>query len=124
MPLDATDDVPVPADILDLLEPDHAAAGADIAYETYARTPVPRHARQLSGGTPPRPHCSRDPGLGTWEDATVSINDRGRIARDAAGRPARIAVAADGPRVTDAVLAGLRRGAARPEPFAVAGTCQ
>ena len=121
VPLDATDDVPVPADILDLLEPDHAAAGADIAYETYARTPflaTPGNFWWDSAATA----LLADPGLGTWEDATVSINDRGRIARDAAGRPVRIAVAADGPRVTDAVLAGLRRGAPRPEPFAVAGT--
>ena len=37
--LDATNDVPVPADIVDQLAADHAAAGADIAYEMYARTP-------------------------------------------------------------------------------------
>ena len=121
VPLDATDDVPVPADILDRLETDHAAAGADIAYETYARTPylaTPGNFWWDSAATA----LLAEPGLGTWEDATVSISDRGRIARDPAGRPARIAVAADGPRVTDAVLAGLRRGGPRPEPFAVAGT--
>ena len=121
VPLDATDDVPVPADILALLEPDHAAAGADIAYETYARTPylaTPGNFWWDSAATA----LLADPALGTWEDAAVSITDRGRIARDAAGRPVRIAVAADGSRVTDAVLAGLRRGAPRPEPFATAGT--
>ncbi len=121
VPLDATDDVPVPSDILDQLEADHASAGADIAYETYARTPylaTPGNYWWDSAAVA----LLADPGLGTWEDATVSISDRGRIARDAGARPVRIAVAADGPRVTDAVLAGLRRGAPRPQPFAVAGT--
>ena len=121
VPLDATDDVPVPSDILARLEADHAAAGADIAYETYTRTPYlwsPGNYWWDSAAAA----LLTDPDLGTWEDTAVSINDRGRIARDDAGRPARIAVAADGPRVTDAVLAGLRRGAARPEPFAVPGS--
>ena len=39
VPLDATDDVPVPADLLAWLEEDHAAAGADIAYELLLRFP-------------------------------------------------------------------------------------
>ena len=121
VPLDATDDVPVPADILTRLETDHAAAGADIAYETYARTPYLSSPGNYWWDSAAAALLT-DPGLGTWEDATVGINDRGRIARDAAGRPARIAVAADGPRVTDAVLAGLRRGAARPDPFTVLGS--
>ena len=121
VPLDATDDVPVPADILTRLETDHAAAGADIAYETYARTPYLSSPGNYWWDSAAAVLLT-DPGLGTWEDATVGINDRGRIARDAAGRPARIAVAADGPRVTDAVLAGLRRGAARPDPFTVLGS--
>jgi inosine-uridine nucleoside N-ribohydrolase len=121
VPLDATDDVPVPTDILSILETDHAAAGADIAYETYARTPylaTPGNYWWDSAAAA----LLTDPGLGTWEDAAISVNDRGRISRDPAGRPARIAVAADGPLVTDAVLAGLRRGAARPEPFTVLGS--
>ena len=121
VPLDATDDVPVPTDILVRLEGDHAAAGADIAYETYARTPflaAPGNYWWDSAAAV----LLTNPDLGTWQDATVGVSDRGRIARDDAGRPARIAIAADGPRVTDAVIAGLRRGAARPDPFTVAGT--
>ena len=121
VPLDATDDVPVPADILTRLETDHDAAGADIAYETYARTPFLSSPGNYWWDSAAAVLLT-DPGLGTWEDTTVSINDRGRIDRDAAGRAARIAVAADGSRVTDAVLTGLRRGAARPEPFTVLGS--
>ena len=39
VPLDATNDVATPADIVQILDADHAAAGADIAFETYARSP-------------------------------------------------------------------------------------
>ena len=39
VPLDATDDVPVPLDLDDQLEPDHAAAGADLTYELLVRAP-------------------------------------------------------------------------------------
>ena len=121
VPLDATDDVPTPSDIVDRLAADHASAGADITYETYARTPYLASEGNFWWDSA-AVTLFTDPGLGTWQDATVAINERGRITRDAAGRPVRIAVAADGPRVTDAVLAGLRRGAQRPDPFAVAGT--
>ncbi len=39
VPLDATNDVPVPADIATRLATDHDAAGADFAYELYLRNP-------------------------------------------------------------------------------------
>ena len=39
VPLDATDDVPVPPDLLERLEEDHAAAGANLAYELLVRFP-------------------------------------------------------------------------------------
>jgi inosine-uridine nucleoside N-ribohydrolase len=121
VPLDATDDVPVPTDILAMLEGDHAAAGADIAYETYARTPYLAEPGNYWWDSAAAALLT-EPGLGTWEDATVSINGAGRISRDDAGRPVRLAVAADGPRVTEAVLAGLRRGAARPVPVTALGS--
>ncbi|HEY3335876.1 MAG TPA: nucleoside hydrolase [Candidatus Limnocylindrales bacterium] len=121
VPLDATDDVPVPPDIVARLETDHAAAGADIAYETYVRTPYLATEGNYWWDSAAAALFS-DPGLGTWQDATISISQQGRISRDAGGRPARLAVAADGSRVTEAVLAGLRRGDPRPEPFAVAGS--
>ena len=39
VPLDATNDAPVPAGLVDKLAADHAAAGADLVYEMYARNP-------------------------------------------------------------------------------------
>jgi pyrimidine-specific ribonucleoside hydrolase len=58
VPLDATNDVATPADIVAVLDADHAAAGADIAFETTsaART-SPRLA--TTGGTRRRPWRSR-----------------------------------------------------------------
>ena len=40
VPLDATDDVPVPTDLADRLATDHAAAGADLTYELLVRAPA------------------------------------------------------------------------------------
>ena len=120
VPLDATNDASVPRDILGILADGHAAAGADIAYETYARRPY------LSGEgnywwDATAAMLLVQPDLGTWEDMTVAVNTAGpaagRIARDAAGRPVKAAMAANGDLVRDAILAGLRRGAPRPEPF-------
>jgi hypothetical protein len=121
VPLDATDDVPVPSDIVAQLGADHDAAGADITYETYARSPY-LAAEGNFWWDSAAAVLFTDPALGTWQDAKVTLSDRGRFARDEAGRPVRIAAAAAGPEVTTAVLAGLRRGAQRPDPFAVAGT--
>ena len=108
VPLDATDDVPVPADIVDRLATDHAAAGADITYETYARTPVPRDRRATTGGTPPRPRCS-----------PTRASGRGRTRRSpstsAAGSPATLP-AARPDRRRRRRAAGHRRGARRPPP--------
>ena len=50
MPLDATDDVPVPADLADRLTTDHQAAGADLVYELLVRNPErlrPDYGQQL-----------------------------------------------------------------------------
>jgi inosine-uridine nucleoside N-ribohydrolase len=120
VPLDATDDVPVPADVLTRLEADHAAAGADIAFETYARNPYLATAGNYWWDATAAVALTA-PGLLTWEDTSLSINDQGRIARDPAGRPARIATAADPVATQEAILAGLRRGASRPVPFASPG---
>ena len=110
---------------LDHLAEDHAAAGADIAYETYARSPYlfgegnywwDATAVALLGQR----------GHGTWDQLDVSVTPdgsaAGRIDRDPAGRPVTVAMAANGDLVRDAILAGLRRGAPRPEPFTTAGT--
>ena len=56
--LDATNDVPVPTDIVEQLESDHAAAGADIVYEMYVEDAVPRQQRAARTGTRWRPRRS------------------------------------------------------------------
>jgi inosine-uridine nucleoside N-ribohydrolase len=121
VPLDATNDVPVPADIAGRLGEDHAAAGADIAYETYARTPYLATPGNFWWDSTAAVALI-DPGLLTWEDAAVTISQRGRISRDASGRPVRVATGADAARTQEAVLAGLRRGAGRVPPFVTTGT--
>jgi purine nucleosidase len=125
VPLDATNDVATPPDIVRILDADHAAAGADIAFETYVRNPY-----LAEGGNywwdATAAVSLEDPSLLTWEDLHVTVTANGtaagRINRDVAGRPVRAAMGADGDRVRAAVLDGLRRGAPRPEPFAPTGT--
>lgn len=121
VPLDATDDVPVPPDLLERFEQDHAAAGADLAYELLVRFP---ERLSLPGGQlwdELAALAVSDPDLVTWADATVSTTAAGRIDRDPAGRPIRFASRADRPAVEAALLAGLRRGAPRTDPFAIRG---
>ena len=88
--LDATNDVPVPADIVDQLSADHGAAGADIAYEMYVRTPF-----LADGGNsywdPLAAVTLTDPSVAGWEDMTVAMEPTGpgagRLSRDPGGRP-------------------------------------
>lgn len=121
VPLDATQDVPVPADITTRLREDHSAAGADIALESYVRTPF-----LASTGTfwwdVAAALALTDPTLMTWEDSTIAISDRGRISRDPAGRAVRFATGADTERAQQAIIAGLRRGPGRRVPFETTGT--
>ena len=125
VPLDATDDVPVPADIAELLAADHAAAGSDIAYELELRFPI----RARSPGTQFWDELAavtiEDPTLATWQTAAVIVTlddaPAGRILRAPEGRQITYAAAADPERSIGAILAGLRRGAPRPDPFQPAG---
>lgn len=122
VPLDATDDVPVPTDLADRLEADHAAGGADLMYELLVRNPSRLRAdegQQLWDELAALALTAPD--LVTWRDATLAVGDGARLTQDDAGRAARIAVAADAPAVEEALLAGLRRGAARETPFQLAG---
>ena len=80
VPLDATDDVPVPLDLDDQLEADHAAAGADLTYELLVRSP----GRMT------------DPGQQLWDELAGPCGQRagsrdvaGRDADDRTRRPAR-----------------------------------
>jgi inosine-uridine nucleoside N-ribohydrolase len=121
--LDATDDVPVPADIESILGEDATAAGADIAHEIYLRNPF------LVEGTSFWDTLAAvlllDPSIATWEDVPVRVvtagPGAGRTARDPGGRVVRAAMTADRARFMDAFLAGLRTGAPRPERPPVAG---
>ncbi len=122
VPLDATDDVPVPADLPERLATDHAAAGADLMYELLLRNPSRLNAgegQQLWDELAAL--AVSDAGLVTWRDATVTVEDRGRLSKDPAGRPIRYAEAADRPAVEAALLAALRRGGPRATPFQLAG---
>ena len=125
--LDATDDVPVPADIVDQLAADHAAAGADIAYEMYARTPF------LAGSgnsywDPLAAITLTDPSVAGWEDVALTMQpsgrDAGRLVRDPSGRPARVAMSADPDAFMPAFLGALRTGAPRAHPFTIAGSME
>jgi inosine-uridine nucleoside N-ribohydrolase len=123
VPLDATNDVPVPPDFVAILESDHAAAGADIAFEMFAKTPALTF--ETSFWDTLAAMALVDPTLVEWEDMTVSIESRGpsagKIARAVAGRPIRAAMSADADAFMAALLAALRRGDPRPEPFTVVG---
>jgi hypothetical protein len=125
VPLDATDDVPVPADLAERLASDHAAAGADLAYELLLRNPSRLNAaegQQLWDELAALAVSA--PNLVTWKEATVSAGDGGRLTVDPAGRPVRYASAADRPAVEAALLAALRRGGPRTTPFELAGRIQ
>jgi hypothetical protein len=125
--LDATDDVPVPADIVEQLAADHGAAGADIAYEMYARTPF------LSDGSssywdPLTAVTLTDPSIATWQDMPVTMQPTGpaagRLSRDPAGRPVRVAMSADRAAFMTTFLGRLRAGDQRAHPFDVTGSLE
>lgn len=123
VPLDATEDVPVPADLPERLVPDRASAGADLLYELLLRHPARLLADQgqqlwdeLAALTVSRPD------LVTWEQADLSVGANGRLIGDGAGRPVRFAASADRALTESALLEGLRRGGPRATPFELGGT--
>ena len=86
--LDATNDVPVPPDIVDQLAADHAAAGADIAYEMYARTPFLADSGN-SYWDPLAAASLTDPSIAGWEDVTVGMEPTGTGRGPPVPRPGR-----------------------------------
>lgn len=117
VPLDATDDVPVPADLPDRLAADHAAAGADLVHELLVRNPARMDSgegQQLWDELAALALSRQD--LVSWSDADLVVGERGRLTPDAAGRPVRFATSADRPAVEAALLEALRRGAPRATP--------
>lgn len=122
VPLDATDDVPVPADLVARLESDHASAGADLVRELLIRNPIRLLADQ---GQQLWDELAAlvltDPDLATWTESALTVAEDGRLVQDEAGRPARFADGADRPAVETALLAALRQGRPRATPFQLAG---
>jgi inosine-uridine nucleoside N-ribohydrolase len=125
VPLDATDDVPVPVDLAHRLADDHQAGGADLMYESLIRNPGRMRAEdgqqlwdELAALT------FSDPDLAAWEDAAVIAEVDGRLTRDEAGRIVRFAASADRAAVETALLTALRRGEPRATPFRLAGSLE
>jgi inosine-uridine nucleoside N-ribohydrolase len=122
VPLDATDDVAVPADLAERLETDHAAGGADLVRELLIRNPG-----RLQGGQGQQlwdelgALTLTDPDLAQWSESGLTVDAAGRLTEDEAGRPARFASSADRPGVETALLEALRRGGPRATPFQFAG---
>jgi inosine-uridine nucleoside N-ribohydrolase len=122
VPLDATDDVAVPADLADRLETDHAAAGADLVRELLIRNP-----ERLQGGQGQQlwdelaALSFTDPDLAQWSESGLTVDAEGRLTENEAGRPARFAASAERPAVESALLEALRRGGPRSTPFQFAG---
>jgi inosine-uridine nucleoside N-ribohydrolase len=121
VPLDATNDVPVPRDLADRLAEDHQAAGADLMYELLQRVPtrITGEGQQLWDELAAL--ALVDPDLATWEDANLLADNTGRLTRHEAGRPVRVATAADPAAVEASFLEALRVGPARATPFTLAG---
>ena len=115
VPLDATNAVPVPADIAAILGEDHVAAGADIAWQIYTQSPWLTEGASFWDTLAAL--ALVDPTLVTWEDLTADITidgpSSGDFVRAASGRPIRAAMDADSDRFMEAFLAALRRGEPR-----------
>jgi inosine-uridine nucleoside N-ribohydrolase len=123
VPLDATDDVPIPTDLADRLAQDHDAAGADLLYELLIRHPARLRAdegQQLWDELAALALDGAD--LVAWDDAMLAVGDDGRLVADETGRPVRYATSADRPAVEAALLEALRRGGPRVTPFKQAGS--
>ena len=123
VPLDATDDVPVPSDLATRLESDHEAGGADLVYELLVRYPDrvrPDFGQQLWDELAALTLTAPD--LVEWEDTTVTVGPDGRFVEDEAGKALRFAASADRSAVETALLDALRRGEPRATPFSVVGS--
>ena len=120
--LDATNDVPLTADIVSVLEADHAAAPADIVFELYARNGYLVNGDQYLWD-PLAAVALLHPEVVTVRDATVRVVegdglDGGRLLEDTGGASLRTATGADSAAFQELFLAALRRGDPRPDPFA------
>lgn len=124
VPLDATGQLPLTPSFLDALAGDHAAAGADIAYELLVR-----NGSQLAGTffwDQLATVLVTNPSVASFSQVSVAvITDgvaSGSLDRDASGRPVSYAADADAAGFQATFLEGLRRGPPRSDPFTLAGT--
>jgi inosine-uridine nucleoside N-ribohydrolase len=124
VPLDATDAVPVDQSFVDALASDHAAAGADVAYELVTRRGVNGFDYLWDALAAV---AAVDASVVTIEPMTLAVvtqegADSGRTIRADDGTEIRVATTADRAAFEERFLAGLRAGAPRANPFALAGT--
>jgi inosine-uridine nucleoside N-ribohydrolase len=126
VPLDATNDIPLTAELFGALESDHDAAPADIVYELWARNPF-----MLSGGfylwDPLAAAVVRDPSVVTTRSAALSVVegeglDGGRLVETPDGAQVTVATGADRAAFENLLLPALRLGAPRAAPFTPAST--
>ena len=121
VPLDATDDVPVPPGLTEQLA-DVRAGGADLVHELLVRNPI-----RLASGIGQQlwdelaALTFTNPDLADWTESALTVDELGRLVQDEAGRPARFASAADRPAVEAALIEALGRGDPRATPFQLAG---
>jgi inosine-uridine nucleoside N-ribohydrolase len=113
VPLDATNDVQITDELTKRLQPDHAAAGADILYQLLQTTPL------MTSGLwflwdPLAALTLTQPNLADWEDTAIRFETEGvsagRIVRTDGGRNVHAATAANAPAAFEALITALRRG--------------
>jgi len=121
VPLDATNDVPLTRELYAALESDHAAAPADIVYELWSL-----NTYMLDSGfflwDPLAAAVVRDPSIVRTRAATVRVVegaglDGGRLVEDPGGAPVTVAIGADRAAFESLLLASLRSGGPRANPF-------
>ncbi len=121
VPLDATEDVPVPPGLGERLAERRPAAGADLVFELLARVPTRLSGEGQQLWDELAALTLSTPDLATWEEALLSVTETGRVTREDAGRPVRFAAAADRSAVESALVEALGVGPDRTTPFELAG---
>jgi len=125
VPLDATNSVPLTQELYLELDGDHAAGPADLVFELWARNPY-MTAGDFYLWDPLAAAVVRDPSLVTTRPATLKVVegaglDGGRLVEAPDGAQVTIAIAADREAFQRLLLASLRLGGPRSNPFQPVG---